>query len=272
VEPDRRAGPLEKGQGWRVHVVHTTRIGYRVPVRDSFNEARMTPPTLPSQVVVDSEVLADGKAPVRTYLDRWGNQVSVFEVMRPHSELLIRATATVETCPPAPLPVPSAATGPKEYLLPTALTALDAELIAGSDVHGTAEMICAAVRERVRYLPWTTRVGTSASQAWRQGSGVCQDIAHVTIGLLRAADVPARYVSGYLCSDPGAAPGQTHAWVEYWAGGWVPCDPTIGEPVGERHVVVARGRDYSDVPPLKGVYQGPPENLLSVTVEVTRLT
>ena len=122
----------------------------------------------------------------------------------------------------------------------------------------------------------TTGVRTDAQEAWDQGQGVCQDIAHVTVALLRAAGLPARYVSGYLHADPSAEPGQTaigesHAWVEYWAGSWRPLDPTSGAPVRERHVVVARGRDYADVPPLKGIYHGAPSVAMDVTVEVTRL-
>ncbi len=65
--------------------------------------------------------------------------------------------------------------------------------------------------------------------------------------------------------------GQSHAWVEWWVGGWTGFDPTNGVPVGERHVVVGRGRDYGDVPPLKGVYAGPPSTGQGVTVEITRL-
>jgi transglutaminase-like putative cysteine protease len=101
-------------------------------------------------------------------------------------------------------------------------------------------------------------------------------MAHVTVALMRATGLPARYVSGYLHPDPKAQPGstavgQSHAWVEYWAGSWSALDPTSGAPVGERHVVVARGRDYADVPPLKGIYHGPPESAMDVTVQVTRL-
>lgn len=121
-----------------------------------------------------------------------------------------------------------------------------------------------------------TGVLTDAQEAWDQGQGVCQDMAHVTVALLRAAGLPARYVSGYLHADPEAEPGQTiagqsHAWAEYWAGSWLACDPTSGAAVAERHVVVARGRDYADVPPHKGIYHGAPGSTLGVTVEVTRL-
>jgi transglutaminase-like putative cysteine protease len=125
-------------------------------------------------------------------------------------------------------------------------------------------------------MPGATGVRTDAQEAWDKGQGVCQDMAHVTVALLRATGLPARYVSGYLHPDTKAKPGstavgQSHAWVEYWAGSWTALDPTSGAPVGERHVVVARGRDYADVPPLKGIYHGPPESAMTVTVEVTRL-
>ncbi len=127
-----------------------------------------------------------------------------------------------------------------------------------------AAAISARVREHVTYLPGATGVRTNAQEAWDKGQGVCQDMAQIAVSLLRAAGLPARYVSGYLHPDPKAQPGstsvgQSHAWVEYWAGSWTALDPTSGAPVGERHVAVARGRDYADVPPLKGIYHGPPE-------------
>ena len=106
--------------------------------------------------------------------------------------------------------------------------------------------------------------------------GVCQDIAHVALGALRSVGIPARYVSGYLHPDAGAAVGETvigesHAWVEWFAGEWRGYDPTNLAEVGELHVLVGRGRDYSDVPPLRGVYAGPGASELFVSVEVTRV-
>jgi transglutaminase-like putative cysteine protease len=94
--------------------------------------------------------------------------------------------------------------------------------------------------------------------------------------LLRGVGIPARYVSGYLHPRADAqigetVEGQSHAWVEWWCGGWEGYDPTNGAATGPRHVVVARGRDYADVPPLKGIYHGAPSSYLGVTVEVTRL-
>jgi transglutaminase-like putative cysteine protease len=148
--------------------------------------------------------------------------------------------------------------------------------VRGADPAEAATEIAARVRAQVSYMAGATGVRTNAQEAWDQGQGVCQDMAHVTVALLREAGLPARYVSGYLHADPNAEPGQTlvgesHAWVEYWAGAWLPLDPTSGAAVRERHVVVARGRDYLDIPPLKGIYHGAPTSALEVTVEVTRL-
>jgi transglutaminase-like putative cysteine protease len=121
-----------------------------------------------------------------------------------------------------------------------------------------------------------TGVNSTARDAWPARSGVCQDIAHVALGVLRAAGIPARYVSGYLHPDPTAPIGQpvigeSHAWVEWYSGEWRGYDPTNLVEIGESHVYVGHGRDYGDVAPLRGVYAGPSASELFVEVEVTRL-
>jgi len=279
--------------GWRLRVAHTTRVSYADPARTSFNEARMTPLTLPTQVTLESRVAVGAGVPVRTYCDYWGTFVSAFDVSDPHTDLVIMAQATVETqgadaTPPAPpswaeLRARAASGRLLEYLLPTPLTTVTPAVVAaitetvnGADPIEAATEIADRVRSHVTYVTGTTGVQTNAQEAWDQGQGVCQDMAHATVALLRTAGLPARYVSGYLHADPSAEPGhtaagQSHAWVEYWAGSWFPCDPTNDAAVAERHVVVARGRDYADVPPLKGIYHGPPVRAQDVTVEVTRL-
>jgi transglutaminase-like putative cysteine protease len=280
--------------GWRLQVVHTTRVSYTEPVRTSFNEARMTPLTLPTQVTLESRVSAGAGVPVWTYCDYWGTFVSVFEITKPHMDLVIQAQSTVETdqafrySRPVPLPwedlrAQAEAGRHLEFLLPTPLTtvtpAVSARVIKavrGADPVEAAEEIASLVRARVNYMAGATGVRTNTQEAWDQGQGVCQDMAHVTVALLRAVGLPARYVSGYLHAYPSAEPGHTavgesHAWVEYWTGSWRACDPTSGAQVRERHVVVARGRDYADIPPLKGIYHGSPASALDVTVEVTRL-
>lgn len=279
---------------WRLRIEHTTRVTYSGPVLTSFNEARMTPLTLPTQTTLDARVTAGPAAPVWTYSDYWGTYVSVFDLPEAHDGLLIRATAMVETEPFAGIPAagrPSWAELHRhaphgrllEFLLPTPLTTVTARIsdaavagVSGLPPDEAAEAICARVREHVTYMPGATGVRTNAQEAWDKGQGVCQDMAQLAVALLRAAGLPARYVSGYLHPDVAAEPGRTavgqsHAWVEYWAGSWVPLDPTSGARVGERHVVVARGRDYNDVPPLKGIYHGAPSSDMEVTVEITRL-
>ena len=282
---------------WRLKIEHTTRVMYTGPVLTSFNEARMTPLTLPTQTTLESRVTAGAGVPVWTYVDYWGTFVSVFDLPEAHDDLLIRAISTVETEPFGGIGVH----GPRpdwpelrqhgragrllEYLLPTALTTVADDISAAAigEISGpsrspdeTAAAISALVHDHVTYLPGATGVRTNAQEAWDKGQGVCQDMAQIAVSLMRAVGLPARYVSGYLHPDPKAEPGstsvgQSHAWVEYWAGSWVALDPTSGAPVGERHVAVARGRDYGDVPPLKGIYHGPPDSDMLVTVEVTRL-
>jgi transglutaminase-like putative cysteine protease len=273
-----------------------TRVKYSGPVLTSFNEARMTPLTLLTQTTLESRVtVGPGAVSTWSYADYWGSYVTVFELPEAHEDLVIRASSTVETEPPAPVPGPAgrldwarirerAAAGRLlEMTLATPLTTVTGPVraqalagLSGLEPDEAAAAISAAVRARITYLAGSTGVRTNAQEAWDQGQGVCQDMAQVTIALLRAAGLPARYVSGYLHPDAAAKPGRTaigqsHAWVEYWAGDWTPLDPTSGADVGERHVVVARGRDYTDVPPLKGIYHGPPRSDMEVTVEVTRL-
>jgi transglutaminase-like putative cysteine protease len=139
-----------------------------------------------------------------------------------------------------------------------------------------AREAAAWVHERLDYVPGTTGVQTSAAQALTEGRGVCQDFAHATIAVLRAAGIPARYVSGYLHPTPEAGIGETvtgasHAWVEWWAGDWWEYDPTNDAVPGTAYVVIARGRDYGDVTPVRGIYQGGDGGSADVTVEVTRL-
>ena len=280
---------------WRLRIEHVTEVSYPGPVLTSFNEARMTPMTLPTQITLESRVTAGPGVPVWTYNDYWGTFVSVFDLPEAHDDLVIRATATVETEPFGGIPAPGervswARLGEKvadgrllEFLMPTSLTTVTDEIsgaavaeISGLPPDAAAEAISARVRDHVNYMPGATGVRTNAQEAWDKGQGVCQDMAQLTVALMRAAGLPARYVSGYLHPDPKAEPGttatgQSHAWVEYWAGSWTPLDPTSGAAVGQRHVVVARGRDYADVPPLKGIYHGPSGGDMQVTVELTRL-
>jgi transglutaminase-like putative cysteine protease len=139
-----------------------------------------------------------------------------------------------------------------------------------------ARAVCQLVWDEMKYVSGSTKVHGHAKDAWGARQGVCQDMAHVAIGALRSADVPARYVSGYL--HPKREPqlgdtvvGESHAWIEWWDGEWVGFDPTNNIEPGDRHIVVARGRDYSDVPPLTGIFSGGKTSTMAVEVQVTRL-
>ncbi len=132
------------------------------------------------------------------------------------------------------------------------------------------------VHREMDYVPGTTGVHTSAVDAWAERQGVCQDYAHLTLVLLRSMGIPSRYVSGYLHPKPDAAvdetvAGESHAWVEAWTGAWWGYDPTNAVAVNEQHVSVGIGRDYADVPPLKGIFSGGRATDLEVVVEITRL-
>jgi transglutaminase-like putative cysteine protease len=278
--------------GWRLKITHRTHVRYQGGARASYNEARMRPPSLPRQTTLEARLTTDSHAPIWSYRDYWGTLVSSFDIQAPHDELVVTASATVETSPPRdpapPLPWKELIARTRdgrllEYLMPTERTTVSAELAAiareravGADPLEAAGEIAGFVRDRVAYVPGATGVQTGAQEAWDQGKGVCQDIAHLTVALLREVGVPARYVSGYLYPKSGAEPGdevvgQSHAWVEYWTGEWAASDPTNRVIVGEQHVVVAVGRDYADVPPLKGIYHGAPSSTMEVSVQLTRL-
>jgi transglutaminase-like putative cysteine protease len=276
----------------RLRIRHTTKVSYAQAAVSSHNEVRMTPLTLPSQTTLDARVLVNPSTPTWSYWDYWGTQVTGFDLMEPHANLTITAVSLVETAPPSGLQAAPtwaevaelvAKSRLLEYASPTSRTTMPDALVeraraaaAGLDPHETAVAVSSLVADHVRYIPGSTGVNTAAAEAWEQGAGVCQDIAHLTAGLLRALGLPTRYVSGYLHPERDAelhrpVEGQSHAWVEYWAGDWTGYDPTNRVRADESHVVVGRGRDYDDVTPHKGVYRGvaggPPE----VMVEFTRV-
>lgn len=276
----------------RLRIRHVTRVSYAQAAVSSHNEVRMTPLTLPGQTTLDSRVTISPTATTWSYWDYWGTQVTGFDLMDPHADLTITASSLVETQAPDPLPQPpswpevaahTARSRLLEFAGETPRTTLPAELVeqardaaGGLDPHETAATVSALVADRVSYLPGSTGVTTSAAEAWEQGAGVCQDIAHVTLALLRGLGLPTRYVSGYLHPERESelhrpVAGQSHAWVEYWAGDWCGYDPTNRTRADESHVVVGRGRDYDDVTPHKGVYRGVAGGLPDVTVEFTRV-
>lgn len=276
---------------WRVSVRHTTGYRYSQPVRASYNEARMTPLTVSGQQTLEARLELTPHVRALQYTDYWGSHVHAFDVHVPHTELIVTATSVVETAG-----VREAGTevswewirserlrdrfsellAPSRYVVPeAAVTAHAVEVAAAQSPADAGRQAAAWAHEQLSYERGWTGVHTTSDGARAAGKGVCQDYAHLTLAALRAMGLPARYVSGYLCPQSAilgvSTIGESHAWVEYWAGSWIPVDPTSLHDVGDRHVVVARGRDYADVRPLSGIYNGPPAGALGVTVELTRL-
>jgi len=278
----------------RLQITHRTGYAYADVVEASFNEVRMTPLNADGQVLLSHHLEVSPNSTLHPYTDYWGAFVESFDVHVPHRRLEVTAISTVDTA--SEVSVGSAVSWEvmrstriadeyAEYLVPTHLAddasadPARAEIVlrmhSAPSPSAAANLAFTQTRDHIRYSPGTTTVDTTAKQAWSAGQGVCQDFTHACLSLLRAAGIPARYVSGYLHTE-APTPGQTvlgesHAWLDYWDGGWRSVDPTNDRRVGPAHVIVARGRDYSDVPPLKGIYAGGASEGLGVTVEITQI-
>lgn len=268
----------------QLRIAHVTGFEYDGLVGASYNEARMTPQTAAHQTVAHARVEVEPHPWAQTYRDYWGSMVTAFEVLAPHRELVVTATSLVRTEPTADPTTTAPGEDVAEYLgltdrvrPPDDLVALTDRLTAdGAGAGEVAREVFRLVHDEVAYQPGSTDVHAEAADAWRQRSGVCQDIAHLALGALRHAGIPSRYVSGYLLSgtDPVVGEethGESHAWVEWWDDGWHAYDPTNEQRPGERYVVVATGRDYADVRPISGIYTGAATSRMFVDVQITRL-
>ncbi len=277
----------------QLKIVHTTGFEYDGKANTSFNEARLTPLTLPGQIVVHSRIEVTPTPWAYTYRDYWGSQVTAFEVLDPHQSLTITANATVQVdrrpvdgpvlsweqlrSDEVSDPLTEFLTMPERVEPSEDLAALAREIADRSETPTeAAREVCALVNREVKYVSGSTAVDAHASHSWAERSGVCQDMAHIAIGALRSIGVPARYVSGYL--HPRREPvvgetvsGESHAWIEWWDDGWRGFDPTNATEPGDRHVIVATGRDYGDVKPLSGIFSGSGTSRMFVDVQVTRL-
>jgi len=277
----------------RLRIEHATGFAYEGDVGASYNEARMLPSSTDSQFVLSSQLDIDPSTSVNQYVDYFGTRVASFDVLAGHSALGITARSLVEVRPRAlelsdmtwdqlagetqraiatvEMLGQSTRTAPHPEVADIART-----IAARHETPAAAALeIATALGDAVEYMFGVTGVHSTAAEAWTERKGVCQDIAHITLGALRHVGIPARYVSGYLHPQPDAevgvaTTGESHAWVEWFAGTWQGFDPTNNIEIGGRHVLVGRGRDYNDVPPLRGVYAGPFKSRLHVKVTITR--
>ncbi|MEZ5421339.1 MAG: transglutaminase family protein, partial [Vicinamibacterales bacterium] len=268
-------------------------------VSESVMELRMRPASDASQRCLQFEVDLQPRARVFAYRDFLGNWVHHFDLPRRHGRLAVTARAQVQLdappARPAALPIETWAevdawSGRGEYwdfvqpshfaVWSDALLAFAAELgplaTRTADPLTTVRALMAAMHRAFAYAPNTTRVDSPIGEALEQRRGVCQDFTHIMLALLRRLGLPCRYVSGYIApraldEDDGPTTIATHAWAEVMLPGlgWVGVDPTNDIEAGLRHVRVAIGRDYADVPPTRGVYKGGAASSLEVNVEVT---
>lgn len=277
---------------WRILVKHVSEYIYTSEVTASYNEARMTPLSSPTQTVIESDLKISPSIATYKYFDYWGTLVNAFDIHEPHKNLKMTSSSKVETSPSRPLDQSIAwadIVNPKvkdelaEFLQTTPyvnevsdIQELAKSLSAIDQVSKAVTEGCEIIRDKITYQSGSTSVSGTASDAWKQGSGVCQDFAHISLTLFRHLNIPSRYISGYLFpveeADVGdVVIGASHAWIELWMGNWYPLDPTNGAPVGERYIKVGHGRDYEDVAPFLGIYNGGSLESLNVSVELVRL-
>ena len=282
-----------------LEVRHITQYQYAAPVRESVMEVWMQPQKSASQRLVSFDLELDPPAQLFSYADSFGNAVYHFDVPQPHDRLTITARSAVETSAPAALPEAldmgewdrlrsDFVLGEQfDYLSPhgfaretEALRAFMAENdLDRSRTHDPLTAVRALSQQiyaAFGYEAGVTRADSPIDDVLKARKGVCQDFAHLMIAICRAWGVPARYVSGYLFTDRKGGdrsdPDATHAWVEVFLPStrWIGFDPTNNIEAGERHIACAVGRDYSDVPPSRGVYKGDADSELSVGVSVRR--
>jgi|SRR5450432_2328118 len=259
----------------RVTIVHETVYRYESPAHYSVQYLRLSPPTTGRQKVISWKI--DAPAPVRHWVDTFGNDSHLLVVDKPHTEIRVRARGDVEV---HETPVIEEA-GPQSldvYLRGTPLTASDANLTTfANDFRSIVEKdrreglikMMGSLRERIEYKGGVTHAATAATDAFARGAGVCQDHAHVFLASCRTLGVPARYVSGYLAADRNAQLA-SHAWVEAWVPdeGWQGYDIANNTKPGVRHVRVAVGLDYLDACPVRGYRRGGQGESLEVDVQV----
>jgi transglutaminase-like putative cysteine protease len=285
----------------RFHLVHATEFIYDAPVSESYNEVRLRPIHDDRQSCLSFRLITTPASRGTAYRDAYGNWVHQFNVLPEHRRLRVEAESVVlshELSDNGDASISLAEldsrrslweeehfdflapTGYVPHLAPLAEISHAAENRCNGSVHDFVDSASSVIHESFRYVKGATHVHSSIEDALSICAGVCQDFAHLLLGVVRMRGLPARYVSGYLVPS-GAATlaarqeevigGQaSHAWAEVLIPeeGWVGFDPTLGKPVGLRHVRLAYGRDYGDVAPVRGVYKGHAGQRLAVDVRV----
>jgi transglutaminase-like putative cysteine protease len=277
-------------------VRHTTTFRYEPAVRESVMEVRLQPRSDGEQRCLNFALNVDPAANVMQYRDFMGNVVHHFDIAGKHTVVKVTAQSAVEVqnvAAPraadsgdwADLDALVAGNDYWEMLLPShfAQSCAPLEQLAtelGCERRGNPLGVLTELNEAIyklfAYVPNSTKVDSPIEEALETRQGVCQDFAHIMIALVRRVKIPCRYVSGYMfhrddTERDRSLEGASHAWIEALVPrlGWVAFDPTNNLVGDDRHIRVAIGRDYADVPPTRGVYKGEAQSELSVAVTVS---
>lgn len=275
---------------------HTTSYSYTDQVAQCLTEVRLKPRTAPRQILHHWRLVID-PCPDRlnSRSDYYGNEVSTFAVLEPHERLTVTAQSVIEVQSPPPVEASISWEAAREVLAvpadPAGLAASEfrwespfvpwtqalttygkSAFMPGRPLAEAATELMGRIHREFKYSPNTTAIETPLATVLRERKGVCQDFAHVMIGVLRAHGLAARYVSGYLRSGASYQGAEaSHAWVAVYVpgAGWLDFDPTNNVVPKNGHVTLAWGRDYGDVSPVKGVTVGGGEQRVDVKVKVS---
>jgi transglutaminase-like putative cysteine protease len=275
-----------------IEIKHITRYIYDSPVRDSANQIILYPLKDEHQEVLKQDITITGSPAVDIHTDYYGNEVGSFTYIDPHMEMVVSSKILVNTRHKL-LPVndifpahqwedlirlknimPYIDFLKQEYFegLPELRTIVESEKSKDDTPYQVVLRFCQYVYDNFEYIKGVTTVDTTLDEIWALKAGVCQDFAHILMEMLRLIDIPARYVSGYICTGQNGMRGEgaTHAWAEAYIPdyGWLGLDPTNNCIANETHVRLAVGRNFSDCSPVKGVYKGSAKHTLEVTVSV----
>ena len=272
---------------------HITKYTYEDTVRDSANQIMLYPLKDQYQEVLEHYITITGNPNVSIHQDYFGNEVGTFTHAQPHKELDIDSKLVVETTHrPVPEDTANQELQWREYdnlkhqlefidflkqekfnALPELQKIIDEERAKHSTPLKSAKNLCGYIYQNFEYKKGITTVESTIDEIWKIRSGVCQDFAHILLVMLRLLNIPARYVSGYVCpsKDGMRGEGATHAWVEAYIPfyGWLGLDPTNNCIANETHVRLAVGKNFSDCSPVKGTYRGTSNHTLDVTVTVS---
>jgi transglutaminase-like putative cysteine protease len=273
-----------------LEVQHETRFAYTEPVTEAVTELRMEPASDADQSCHSFHLAIQPPAEVFRSQDGFGNRAHHFNLLAAHDQVRILAASLVETHPRPRDPAASRAAYPMDlgeadlavldYLrlhgpvrhTPRLQPLLEALRPApGSVVVRLVMKTAQYIRAHFEYARDVTLATSPIDDVLEKGKGVCQDFTHLMIAVLRSFGVPARYVSGYIHRPNKDS--QSHAWCEAWLPdlGWIGIDPTNDRPADDHFIKVAVGRDFTDVPPNKGVYRGRAVESISVRVETRAL-